>query len=107
MKFKGIWHIQEMDMWDADYFNEEVQAYIKIKSDGLGEFQFGYVSGEIDGEILKGESDERLVFSWEGDNECDPVTGAGWLKLKDKNTLEGWFKFHLGDSSGFIAKRAK
>ena len=28
----GEWHIQEMEMWDADYFNMEVQAYIKINS---------------------------------------------------------------------------
>ncbi|MGR3317657.1 MAG: hypothetical protein ACUZ8O_04185 [Candidatus Anammoxibacter sp.] len=107
MKFKGIWHIQEMEMWEADYFNEGVKAYVKIKSDGMGDFQFGYVQGQIDGEVFKEESDEKLIFSWEGNDESDLATGAGWLKLKDKNTLEGWIKFHCGESSGFLAKRAK
>jgi hypothetical protein len=26
MKFVGTWHIYEMEMWDEDYFNMEVQA---------------------------------------------------------------------------------
>jgi len=30
----------------------EVQAYIEIKPDGHGEFQFGLVSGQIDGEVI-------------------------------------------------------
>jgi hypothetical protein len=26
----GLWHIYEMEMWDEDYFNMEVQTYIEI-----------------------------------------------------------------------------
>ena len=29
--FQGRWHIYEMEMWDEDYFNMEVQAFIEIK----------------------------------------------------------------------------
>jgi hypothetical protein len=64
MKFKGIWHIHEMEMWEGDYFNEEVQAYVKIKSNGTGDFQFGYVRGQIDGEMFKDTSEERIIFSF-------------------------------------------
>ena len=49
--FTGLWHIYEMQRWDADYFNMEVQAFIKVGKNGLGEFQFGLVQGQIDGEI--------------------------------------------------------
>jgi hypothetical protein len=49
-----------MEMWDEDYFNMEVQAYVRIDSEGLGEFQFGLVSGEIDGEIVEDGTDERF-----------------------------------------------
>ena len=49
MSVIGTWHIYEMELWDEDYFNMEVQAYIKINSQGLGYFQFGLVSGKIDG----------------------------------------------------------
>jgi hypothetical protein len=91
-----------MEMWDEDYFNMEVQAYIKIDAKGLGDFQFGLVSGQIDGEIVKDGADERFEFTWEGNDECDPASGSGWLRLKNKNTLEGKIKFHLGDSSKFL-----
>lgn len=93
-KFKGTWHIYEMETWDEDYFNMEVQAYIKIDPNGLGEFQFGLVSGQIDGEIVKDGTNERFEFSWEGQDECDEASGSGWLKLKDKDNIEGKIKLH-------------
>lgn len=40
-----------MEMWDADYFNMETQAYLQINVNGLGDFQFGLVTGQIDGEV--------------------------------------------------------
>ena len=73
MKYEGTWQIYEMEMWDEDYFNMEVQAYVRIDSEGLGEFQFGLVSGEIDGEIVEDGADERFEFTWEGNDECDPA----------------------------------
>lgn len=106
MQFTGTWHIYEMSMWDEEYFNMEVQAYIQIDEKGFGDFQFGLVIGDIDGNNVKDGSVEELEFTWEGSDECDSASGSGWLKLKDKNTLEGNIKFHRGDSSTFLAKRA-
>jgi uncharacterized protein YndB with AHSA1/START domain len=106
MKFEGTWHITDMENWDEDYFNMEVQAYIEIDKRGSGDFQFGLVTGQIDGEIVKDQSGEKLEFTWEGGDENDEASGSGWLKLKDKNTLEGKTKFHQGDSSLFTAERA-
>jgi len=37
----------------------------------------------------------------------NPASGSGWIKLKDENIIEGRIKFHQGDSSSFLAKRAK
>jgi hypothetical protein len=107
MKYSGIWHIYEMEVWDEDYFNMEVQAYIKIGPKGLGEFQFGLVSGYIDGETVKDGTDERFEFTWEGNDECTPALGSGWLRLKGEDNIEGKIKLHLGDSSKFLAKRAR
>ncbi len=39
-------------MWDEDCLNMEVQAHIQIEPNGLGTFQFGLVSGQLDGEIF-------------------------------------------------------
>ena len=106
--FKGTWHITEMGEWDEDYFNMEVQAFIKINSSRDGEFQFGLVSGQIDGEIVKTDGGkERFEFTWAGNDECDEASGSGWLELKDTKTLHGKIKFHQGESSTWVAKRAK
>ncbi len=106
MKFAGTWHITEMENWNEAYFNMEVQAYLKINQKGSGDFQFGLVTGQINGEIAKDESGETLEFTWEGGDENDEASGSGWLKLKDENTLEGEIKIHQGDSSLFLAERA-
>ena len=105
MIFSGTWHIYEMGNWDEDYFNMEVQAYIEIDEKGAGDFQFGLVTGQIDGEVVKDKSGDKLEFTWSGGDENDEASGSGWLRLPDKNTLEGKIKFHGGDSSSFLAKR--
>lgn len=105
-KFTGTWHIVEMEMWSEDYFNTEVQAYVEVRSNGLGYLHFGLVQGNIDGEVEQIGNQERFLYSFEGRDEMDPASAAGWLRLEDENTLTGKFKFHRGDSSTFVARRA-
>jgi hypothetical protein len=105
MKYAGTWHICEMELWDESYFNMDVQAYIRISSNGDGDFQFGLVSGAIDGEVVKHGAEERFEFTWEGSDEMDTASGSGWITLKEQSTIEGRIKFHQGDSSKFLAKR--
>ena len=107
MKYEGTWHICEMETWDEDYFNMEVQAYIRIDPSGLGEFQFGLVSGEIDGEIVEDGGDRRFEFSWQGNDENDPASGSGWFRLKGSDGIHGRIHTHMGDNSWFSAKRAE
>ena len=107
MKYVGLWHITEMGGWGETYVNMEVQAYIKIDAKGLGAFQFGLVSGQLDGEIVKDGDRERFEFTWDGSDEGEPMSGGGWLRLVNKDSLEGRIKLHLGDSSTLVAKRAK
>ena len=107
MKFVGVWHITEMEMWDEDYFNMETQAYIQIKQNGLGEFQFGLVSGQIDGDIVDYDGEERFEFTWDGSDELDPVSGSGWLRIVGDDMADGKIKIHLGDSSRFKVKKVE
>ncbi len=107
MDFTGTWHIYEMELWDEDYFNMEVQAYITIEPNNHGCFQFGLVSGDMDGRTVNYAEGKKFEFTWEGNDECDPAFGSGWVRLKEKDTLEGEFRFHMGDSSTFLARRAK
>lgn len=106
MKFTGTWNITEMDEWDEDYFNMEVQAYIHIKKDGGGEFQFGLVRGDFSGGRA-GEDGEGYEFDWEGSDEMDEASGSCLLNLTDKDHIEGEIRFFNGDNSGFQAERAK
>ena len=39
-------------------------------------------------------------------SDLTPMTGRGWAKLEDEE-LHGMIVIHLGDESGFVAKRAK
>lgn len=103
----GIWYICEMGLWDEDYFDMEVQAYIKIEPDNCGCFQFGLVFGDTDGRIIDHPDGKRFEFTWEGNDECDLASGSGWVRIKEKDILEGEFRFHYGDSSTFLARRAK
>ncbi|NET36875.1 MAG: hypothetical protein F6K19_33420 [Cyanothece sp. SIO1E1] len=103
---EGTWHIYDMEMWDADYFNMEVLAYITVNNRGTGNFQFGLVCGSLHGEIVKDGKAERFEFTWEGNDECDEAFGSGWLRLEAADELEGCIKFHGGDRSMFSAKRA-
>jgi len=104
----GTWHITEMEMWDEDYFNMEVQAYIRIRIEegGTGDFQFGLVSGSIDGHLEQFGSDSRFTFTWEGRDEMDPVSGSGWLRPIGDEEADGMIKFYLGDRSELAARRA-
>ena len=103
----GIWEIQEMDMWDEDYFNMEVQAFVEIKENKTGEFHFGLVTGYFNWSMYDFEEGKRLEFTWEGNDEMDEVFGAGWITLESKDIIKGEIRFHNGDDSIFIAKRKK
>jgi len=107
MDFVGKWHIYQMEMWDEDYFNMATQAFIEIKKNRTGSFQFGLVRGDIDGENAKTGAKSRFEFTWEGDDEGTPVSGSGWLEFLDEDNLNGRIKFHSGDSSKFKASRAE
>jgi hypothetical protein len=52
------------------------------------------------------ERDGRTAveFSWDGDDEGDPVSGRGWAALVDDATIEGHLFIHLGDDSRFRAE---
>lgn len=43
-------------------------------------------------------------FSWDGNNEYDPVNGFGEFSCDD-DTLTGRIYFHDGDDSSFVAKK--
>jgi hypothetical protein len=103
-KFYGYWRINEMEMWDQDFIDAEVPGYIQFSSDGMGDFQFGYVHGFTDCRFSKKKGKDLVEFSWQGNDEMDPASGRGFATIEG-NVLKGRLFFHQGDDSDFKAIR--
>jgi hypothetical protein len=101
----GHWRITQMDMWDQDFVDAEVEGYVRLDDGGSGEFQFGYVHGWIDHDLTERDGRPAAEWSWEGNDEMDPASGRGWAALQDDGTIKGKLSFHHGDKSGFVAIR--
>jgi hypothetical protein len=101
-QFVGQWRIVEMEVWDQDYVDMEIPGFIRIDSKGTGQFQFGLVSGDIDGRVEHYGKIARFDFSWSGQEENDPVCGRGWTIIED-GELRGRIHLHLADDSAFRA----
>lgn len=107
MDFVGTWNIYKMSMWDENYFNMEVQAFITINENLCGEFQFGLVTGGFSGELIKNSKGGKFQFMWSGCDECDPAFGSGWIRIVKNNQIEGEFIFHLAERSKFWALKVQ
>ena len=66
-----------MDLWDSDAIDLLGPAYIEINDDGTGAFRFIAVEGNLDCRFNELEEGRTIEFSWEGDDEGDPVSGRG------------------------------
>ena len=103
--FLGTWHIIEMELWDAEYMHMERQAYVEIEPGDHGTFQFGLVWGELHGYLEEEGATQRFAFTWEGNDEMDPASGSGWMRLETEDTAVGRIAIHRGDHSRFTARR--
>lgn len=103
----GRWRITEMEAWEKDYVDEEVRAYIEFRRDGVGEFQFGLVFGQMDYQRTTRDGQPAVEFTWDGSDELDPANGRGWAVLESNGRQTGRIYFHQGDDSGFAARRAR
>ena len=92
-----------MKAWEL-VVDDMCEPFIIFKDNGLGEFQFAYFQGLLDYHICQTEGQSRLVFSWEGYDELEPLFGGGYAKIID-NCLQGYLFIHLGDISKFMAHR--
>ena len=106
MNFTGTWDVVSSPDFDDDYLHMEVSPYVRLRQEGdriEGEYHLGLQTGDVDGR-LKG--DDRVVFSFEGMDEMDPVNGAGTATLKGDRLI---FKlmYHYGDEYTFECERGR
>ncbi|MBM7074004.1 hypothetical protein JQC92_18525 [Shewanella sp. 202IG2-18] len=101
----GTWQIVEMDLWDKDYIDAEVEGFISFFENNTGEFQFGYVQGYMNLYNSKFKN-SSLSFTWEGCDEMDEAHGCGDAAIVGEQ-LHGEINFHNGELSGFKAIRRR
>jgi len=102
--FIGKWYISEMEMWDKDYIDAELEGYILFNTDGSGEFQFGYVYGFMNYKYTTKNNEDIVEFIWEGNDECNLASGRGYVKIVNSSVV-GSVIIDNGDCSTFIAIR--
>jgi hypothetical protein len=102
--FQGRWTIEQMDQWDVEDECEELEPFIEFESNDSGQFQFACVYGQMDCRLTQRGGEAAVEFSWDGNDETEHVFGRGWAVLEGER-LNGMIFFHLGDESGFVARR--
>ena len=102
--FEGTWNIVSSPDFDDDYLSEEGTPYIRLHQEGgrlEGDYHVGLQTGDLSGWL---ESDNRAVFSFEGMDEMDEVSGAGTATVDD-DRLTLTLMYHQGDDYTFEATR--
>ena len=100
--FAGRWRIVEMEQWDQEFVDLVSPGHITLTGDARGELHFGAVDVSLDWRM--DATGNRVDFSFVGFDEGDEVSGSGWAEL-DGAKLTGKIAFHLGDESGFVARK--
>jgi hypothetical protein len=104
--FQGIWMIQHMDQWDVEEEVEGFKPFIEFEDGNVGQFQFGYVVGQIDYRLTQRDGHLAVEFTWDGNDDLDHVFGRGWAAIKD-DAIIGEIFFHQGDESEFKALKQR
>jgi hypothetical protein len=109
--FAGKWRVVEaMDLVD-DYLGlmPDPHLLIEVKSNNevTGNYQFGTQDGCIDGHFEEDKEENlQLIFSFEGSDEMDQVSGYGTAIFESiDDTLLLKMHYHMGDTYRFKCKR--
>jgi len=73
MSTAGKWRIVEMDVWDLGAIELLGPGYIELNQHGTGRFRFIAVDGRMDCRNTIRDGRRAIEFTWEGNDECDPV----------------------------------
>jgi hypothetical protein len=108
--FAGKWRVTEALDLVEDYLSltpdPHVQLTVKNRKEVDGSYQFGAQDGLIDGRFKRDKEDNlRLVFSFEGSDEMDHVSGFGIAALEAQDTLLLEMHYHMDDTYSFRCKR--
>ncbi len=102
--FTGLWQVVSSPDFERAYLLMETDPYIRVRKgahlDFNGDFHIGLIQGDFVGRL----DGKRVLISFEGADEMDPVHGAGTLVLRGKQ-LELKLLFYDGDEYTFVCTR--
>ena len=98
----GKWRITDMSLWDREAIDLLGPAFIEFRGNE-GQFRFLAVDGWMDCRHGRRNGQPSVDFTWDGNDEGDPVSGRGWVLLRQDGSLTGHIYFHRGDDSGLTA----
>ena len=98
MRIAGRWRITEAQLRDCDALNLVAPAFIEFAEDGSSG-SFGFIAVQGRWTVARWSGTGGRVWSWEGNDECNPANGRGWAVLEEDGSLCGRIFFHLGDDS--------
>ena len=93
-----------MDLFDANDIDLLGPAFIELRRDHAGSFQFLAIEGSMDCRAAMRDGRVGVEFSWDGTDECDQASGRGWAFLNDDRSLAGHIFIHMGHDTGFVAE---
>lgn len=105
--FAGLWHFTELPDLDEAYLKAglgppSMQLHAPASKHLWGEYQIGLSADSLQGDLREFGDELVVVFGYSGMDEIDPVSGGGWIRLLDADTLEGEY---LGNVGRFTATR--
>jgi hypothetical protein len=102
--FLGSWVVSEVEGIDLDELESQGSPIISFGANERGEFRFSTYRGGLDYRLNKRSGHTVAEFTWEGLSDGDPVSGRGWVTLRDSKMM-GRFFIHLGRDYSFVAEQ--
>ena len=103
----GTWLITEMELWDENHLHLVDEPVITFKKGNTGDIRFGACQGGIDWRTTAIGDNVKVEFTFEGFDDGSQISGRGIARVDDDGVMRGRIWFHLGDDSGFVAKKRR
>jgi hypothetical protein len=95
VEITGTWKVVSSPDFDDDYLYMVTRPTVTLRQQGTdisGNFHVGLIVGSLSGRLNGG----RVLFSFEGMDEVDPINGAGTITLRDDRLILRLL-IHFGD----------
>lgn len=101
-EFEGWWRIVHLEEWSG--FDLDILGPALLSLTGEDDRLRMFV---LLAHVRARPTKTGVSFTWTGAWEYDQLTGSGSVKLGKDGKLNGMFRIKNGDSSRFVAERAK